>query len=255
MIISFESLNDEDKLLFKRITDIIDIAHFKNKTRFSSFLNPHQLEVAIFAAKKAGFERYLTYGGNEICERAIFGAFSNYDEISEKLFPISTVNFRFRKIDSLSHRDFLGSFMSKLIKREAIGDIFVAEGCATVFCMDTVSDIIHQTEKIGRVGVKISETSDALSSSNISTEMFEAIVSSLRLDCIVSAFTGLSRGKSTNLINSGLVSVDYRENTNCSQNVTEKSVIAIRGYGKFVFNEQIGMTKKGRYAISYSKYK
>ena len=197
----------------------------------------------------------MVFGGDENCERKIFGAFSDYDEIDKNLFPISKINFRFREVDKLSHRDFLGSFMSKLIKREAIGDIFVVSGSATVFCLDTVSDIVSQTEKIGRIGVKLSNESPALLSCGFFEEDFSAVVSSLRLDSVVSALTKLSRSKSAALISSGLVCLNYETITNVSMMVSENSVIAIRGYGKFVFKEQNGMTKKGRYSISYSKYK
>ena len=58
----------------------------------------------------------------------------------------------------LSHRDILGSLMALGIKRETVGDILIEEGRAVVFvCGDVKEYILNQVEKIGRVGVDMTE--------------------------------------------------------------------------------------------------
>ena len=257
MIVSFDSLSDDEKLTFKRLSDLIKIAKYKNITRFSSFLNPREIEIAIFACKKLDFERYMFFGGVASAQRCIFGAFADYDDMDESAFPISIINFSFRKLDSLSHRDFLGSFMSRQISRESIGDIFVScdGGVASAICINTIAPLLLETFKIGRVGVRAELGDYLLAQNESSEEEFKKVVSSNRLDVIVSALGNVSRAKSRELVLGGNVQVDYQLITNLSFNIKENSTISIRGFGKFVFKSFDGMSKKGKYIISYLKYK
>lgn len=253
---SFLRLSEEDKILYRRILDIIFISQRKNYSKFSSFLNPHEQKIALLAIKETGFTNYCFFGGNNNCERKIFCALSSYDNIAnEEIYPIKAFTFLFRQQDNLSHRDFLGSFMSKLIKRESIGDIFVGDGKCVVYVLHSVSDIIADTTKIGNVGVKAIEGICGECPSNFETEQLSRVVASLRADCIVSAIAGVSREKSSDLISKGLVCINYEEIKECAKNINEGDVISVRGYGKFLFNAVSGTTKKGRNAITYSKYK
>lgn len=245
----------EDKIFYRRILDIISISQNKNYSKFSSFLNPHQQKIALLATKEMGFNEFYFFGGNDMCERKIFCALSSYDNSTNTdIFPVRAFTFLYRNEDNLSHRDFLGVFMSKLIKREAIGDIFVGEGKCVVFVLESISDIIQEITKIKNVGVKVEPCIVGECPSNILKEEHKKVVSSLRLDCIVSALAGISREKSSQLILKGLVSVNYEEIKECAKKVDEGDVISVRGYGKFLFNQVSGMTK-GRNAIVYLKYK
>lgn len=248
-------LSQEDKILYRRILDIISISRDKNYTKFSSFLNPHQQKIALLATKEVGFEDYCFFGGNEMCERKIFCALASYDNSTNcDIFPITAFTFLYRNEDILSHRDFLGTFMSKLIKREAIGDIFVGKGKCVAFVLDSVSDIIKEINKIKNIGITIETGIVGECPSNISKEQYSKVVTSLRLDCIVAALANVSREKSSSLILKGFVSVNYEEIKQCSKIIDEGDVISVRGYGKFLFNQVNGRTKKGRNAIAYSKY-
>ena len=82
------------------------------------------------------------------------------------------------------------------------------------------------------------------------TEDLSLVVSSLRLDNIVAAVTGLSREKTKSLIFAGNVSLNYIQTMNVSQPVAEGGVLIIRGKGKYILNAVMGETKKGRIRIS-----
>ena len=58
-----------------------------------------------------------------------------------------------------------------------------------------------------------------------------------------------------NSTKTNLISDNYEEIKECAKNINEGDVISVRGYGKFLFNAVSGTTKKGRNAITYSKYK
>lgn len=142
------------------------------------------------------------------------------------------------------------------VERSCIGDIVVNEGKAVCFVKIEVERYFkQQISKIGRVGVKIvnDKIVDIDFSDNV--EVVSIVVSSLRLDAIVSALTKLSRDKAAALINSGKVFTNYNENKKVSYILRENDIITIRGYGKFIVKEQAGTTKKGRIKININHYR
>ena len=77
---------------------------------------------------------------------------------------------------------------------------------------------------------------------------------SLRLDAVVAAITGLSREKVRTLMLSGNVFMNYIEDTNISDKVSQDDIISIRKYGKFILDDINGLTKKGRQKIKIKQY-
>lgn len=177
-------------------------------------------------------------------------------EVGEESFPIDAVYFKYRKSDKLSHRDFLGALMNLGIERSSVGDIIVNEGCAVCFVKQEISDYIRsQISKIGRVGVKIVSESECKITAANDIESLSFIVSSMRLDVIVAAITGLSREKTAALVLSGKIFVNYTENKNVSYILKEDDILTIRGNGKFIIKEQAGVTKKGRLKLNIEHYR
>lgn len=195
------------------------------------------------------FENYAFYGGFENSERKMLGLF--YDTPDNSKFPISPVVFKFNKFDALTHRDFLGALMSLGIERETVGDILVEDGRCVVFVKSDLEFFVKsQITKIGRAGVKISDFSpDDLPKGRGKEEIYYT-VSSLRLDNIIAAVTGLSREKTKNLILAGNVCADHSVVQNISMVLAENTVFTVKGKGKFILNSVLGETRKGRIRIS-----
>ncbi|MGN0687328.1 MAG: RNA-binding protein, partial [Oscillospiraceae bacterium] len=105
----------------------------------------------------------------------------------------------------------------------------------------------------GRVGVScvrgIAEELPVQQTKRISTT-----VSSLRLDCIVSAAANVSRERSASLIKSGMVNADFSPCLNVSAEVRENTVISVRGSGRFRLLSVSGETRKGRLRVEIDKY-
>ena len=198
--------------------------------------------------------RIKFYGGYDNAVRKIMCA-CDYD-VNDKDYSIEKLCYKFRKNDSLSHRDFLGSLMGLGIERSCIGDIIVCEGFAVVFSKCEVSEFIKsQLTKVGRVGVKLISEEECDISYEPNTEILSFIVSSMRLDAVVAAITKLSRGKSASLILSGKVFTNYTENQNVSYFLKPEDILTIRGRGKFIIKEQSSTTKKGRLKINIEHYR
>ena len=240
-------ISDNDKLFYSKLDDAIYLCNVRQKPYFMSFMSERRQAVASEYLKTVCFDNYSFFGGYENSERKILGLF--FDEVTE--FPISAIEFNFRSCDKLSHRDFLGALMSLGIERETVGDILVEDGRCIVFVKSELKDyIVSQLFKIGNVGVRIIEANlNHLPEGRGYEEAFYT-VSSLRLDNIISAVTGLSREKTKILILSGNVSYNFIPNQNVSLILKEKDSFIIRGKGKYIINGILGETRKGRIKIS-----
>lgn len=246
--------SDDDKQLIAQLNDGIDLCLTRQKPYFMPFMSERKQALLLSELKKAYFDNYLFFGGYGDSERKMLGLF--FDEPSKSSFPISAIEFSFRKCDKLTHRDFLGSLMSLGIERETVGDILVEDGRAVVFVKTELSDYVKsQISKVGRIGVKVADADLSKLPQGRGFKEKTYIVSSLRLDNIVAAVCKLSREKTRTVIMSDSACVNFEETKNVSLNLKENDVFTIRGKGKFVLKSILGTTGKGRIRISVIHYK
>lgn len=252
---NFELSNDEERFLFAHISDLAELSQRTGVPRYSAFLNEREAIVAGFGAAQTGAVP-IFYGGYDGAARTVCGFLQGTyaeDLPADETFPVRAVTFSFRGSNTLTHRDFLGCILSTGLQRKVVGDILIAEDHAVVFCLDTAKEIIGGITKIGNVGVK-TESGITRELPAAKFERIVASVSSLRLDCIVGACTNISREKSASLVKSGQVSADFSVCLSVSETIKEKTVISIRGYGRFRLCEVAGQTKKGRLRVVIEKY-
>lgn len=251
----YSGLSEEDRLLVSHIMDMIEICEKSYTPRFTAFLDERQAILAESVVREQHCEDYELYGGYEGAARKILGVFPPYSEISGEDFPISALTFRYREADRLSHRDFLGAFMSCSINRNTVGDIIVENGRTTVFVHNTVKPVLmSEICKIGSAGVKVSEEKAPEFNSEQSFTEKSGTVSSLRFDSIVSLAAGVSREKSASLIKGGYAAVMYETVQSVSYQLSVGDIFSVRGYGKFILFSVNGKTKKDRIHITVKKY-
>ncbi|MED9968763.1 MAG: YlmH/Sll1252 family protein [Ruminococcus sp.] len=240
------------KLFNSKLDDAVYLCEKRHSPYFFSFFTEEEQALAERHLDSVHFSNYSFFGGSEACERKVLGLF--YDEQTD--FPVDAILFSFRKTDKLTHRDFLGSLMSLGIERETIGDILFEDGKAVVFVKSEIKDyIMSQISKVGKVGVTLSDADGGSLPHGRGFEEKEYTVSSMRIDNIVSAVSGLSREKSKNLILSGSVSVNHLPCQKTSRNTAAGDKLTIRGKGKFEISGVLGETKKHRIRISIIHYR
>ncbi len=246
------SFSDSDKLFYSKLDDGVYLCEKRRRAYFFSFFTEREQMLAQRHLESCGFHRFAFFGGYEAAERRVLGLF--FDE--EEAFPVCGITLSFRKSDKLTHRDFLGALMSLGIERETIGDILVEDGRCVIFVKSEIKDYItSQLFKVGNAGVKLSEAVPDDLPQGRGFEEKQFTVSSLRLDAVVAALTGLSREKTKGLILAGNVSRNYIECQNISQALCEQDILTVRGKGKFVINGVLGETKKHRIRISIIHYR
>lgn len=245
--------SDKDKLFISKLDDAVYLSQKRQKPYFFSFLSEAEQALAKKHLEYIGFKSFSFYGGYDNSERKVL-CLDYYEDNPE--YPVFALEFKFRAADKLTHRDFLGALMSLGIERETVGDILVEDGRCVVFVKSEIADYIkNQISKIGRAGVKVSDADIASLPKGRGVEEKSAVVSSLRLDNIVAAVTGLSREKTKNLIISGNVALNFFDCTNISKAVCEGDTVTVRGKGKYVINGVMGETKKHRIRISIIHYR
>lgn len=234
----------------KRFNELYGRAHEKGCKIFSDFLNLEEQSIL-----SNSFLPFKTYGGYNTAERIVagFGEDIKNCDFPIKCLAVSPVSRKFA--DSLSHRDFLGALMNLGIKREMLGDIIVYDNCGYLLCLEQIADyIINNLTQVRHTNVSVREIGNLPVNAIKEPEPVELVVSSLRLDVLVSAVYKLSRNNTSKLFSSGKIFVNSRLTENTSYQIKENDIISVRGFGRFTFLKQLRTTKKDRVVIEVKKY-
>lgn len=248
-----------DRIFFAKLADMVNRCERDGYSVFSSFLDERQCaEAEMWCRRNTGGLHYTFHGGFTQANRKMLAVYPDYcEEYITDEFPIKCLTFIYRKENRLNHRDFLGSFMGLMLRRETIGDIVVAEGIAQAAVTEVAAkDILSSVSKIGRTGVKVSDSRDfELSLSDI--QQFRDIsgtVASLRLDCVTALAANVSREKAAAFIRADRVDVNHFTVSSVSQELKEGDILSIRGCGRFILSGINGLTRKNRVHIILKKY-
>lgn len=240
-------LTEEEKIFAAHCVDDANLALNSHKTIYTNFLDIREQKIAESAA---GFVKI---------DRKLFGGFNNAFRVmcafgEEENFPIDCIKISFREEFPIAHRDILGTIMSLNIDRNVVGDILVDTSCAYIFIKNQFTDmVINEVSKIKNVGVKCEKVINPVLP-KIQTKEVSIIVSSPRLDSIVSELSKMSREKSANLIRGQKIFVDGKAMDNPSYNVKEEQYISIRGVGKFKYLGANGKTRSNRDKITLEMF-
>lgn len=233
-----------------RLQDAILLMEKRDRVILTPFFSPDQMMIAKSYLGKQYL--YEINGGYEGCERARL-AFVPYPQ--EIDFEITILYAKMpAKYGKFSHPDVLGAYMNLGLEREKCGDIIVNEDFVYIIvASDIASYVIQFLTKIRHTSIQFQIYDGILKhQQNLIEKTY--IVSSLRLDVLVSAFAHLSRGKAQQLIKNGLVKVNHLILEDCSHLCYNNSVISIRGHGRFLFLDVTNKTKKDNFVITAAKY-
>ena len=211
-------------------------------TKLSEISNQFNLQIFTLGLTPTSEKKIVAFAPKNFSETNL--------EFPVKYFKIVGTN----KFKTLHHKDFLGSIMSLGLKRETLGDILVQDNIGYCIAFQDIYDIIKDNlHQINTIPIKITDVSCL----EIPKPQFKDIsnaVSSLRLDSVIAAIGNFSRNISTDLIESGDVSVNYSIEKNKSKITNIGSVITIKKIGKFILYKNLGETKKGKFKIIIKQY-
>ncbi|WP_317368266.1 YlmH/Sll1252 family protein [uncultured Tyzzerella sp.] len=251
--------NKEDKILFSKIIDQLNFCVKNYENTFTDFLPILKyLEINSILSKQYIEQNIHFFGGFEDAERVVVGFFPEYTEPDEKSFPINLLEITYNEKYSreLTHRDFLGAILGLGIERTKVGDIIIENNRAICFLKNEIIDYINiNLDKVGNTKVKTKVLE--LKEYNIKTPKMEEkniIISSLRLDAVLSGAFNIARGRVSDYIKGEKAFVNFVIEATGSKNVKTGDIITLRGLGRIKILGVVGKTKKDRVVLNIAKY-
>jgi RNA-binding protein YlmH len=124
------------------------------------------------------------------------------------------------------------------------------------FIIDSIYDlIIRDLHSISNNIIKLQEVNlDILDNYQRQYEEINIIVSSLRIDTVISRIINTNRNIIKDKIKNKEIIINYNILTNNSYTLKENDIFSIRKYGKYKYLGIIKNTKKDNYIIKLNKY-
>lgn len=241
-------INDKDQIMnMRKVLDKIEIVLDKHSVQSTDFMNPYERRLARTILNQFTDIEYEELGGLDEAERKVILIYPDYFQYDNKEVPIDFLTIEV-SLSNPSHRDFLGGILSLGINRDKIGDILIHEGYAQVVVKKEISSFIFMNlDRIGKEKVKVDQIPlEKLKLGHIEYKNIWTTIASLRLDVVISSALNLSRKDSQALIQSKKVKVNWEPIDKVSRDIEEGDIVSVKGYGRFILNSIIGISKKGR---------
>ena len=253
----------DDKILLAQILDKVEMVEKKNKIEYTDFLDLAQIELVQKFINKTKIDNYMSYGGFEQAERKIFVFYPekfNSTVVEKNLSSIVQI-IRIELPEDLkgkyTHRDYLGAVIKLGIERKKVGDIIVDNTGADIIIDKDISkfllDNLGGLTRFSKSEITVQNIED-LRQVEIRKEEIEIIVSSMRLDNVISELARCSRNKALDIINTERVFVNFQCETKKTKQIKIGDMITIRGKGRFFIKELVGQTRSGRIVIKIEKF-
>jgi RNA-binding protein YlmH len=210
----------------------------KKKTILTKFLSMEEQKILENSKKN-----YLY--SNEIHERK--RAFISSNQIDGNDFNISVLKIEYNKnFYELTHPMVLGALTGLGITRECIGDIIISDDIYIIVIAEMEEFIIKNLTSIDKASVEvIKSNSEELENIEVNNYYEDnIIVSSMRLDVIVSTITNYSREKAKTYILQKNVKLNGIVKTNIDENIKVGDLLSIHRFGRTIIIDIVRKTKK-----------
>ncbi|MBR2786510.1 MAG: hypothetical protein IKD76_03335 [Clostridia bacterium] len=253
---------EDERLLVCKLFDKILLADKQNKVQITDFLTPVELQLLKDVLKMLDCKNYSIYGGLEDANRNIIVIFPDKLEyvFKENAFDYNSICNCVRITNSsenYDHKVYLGGLIKLGIKREKIGDIVVYNNGADVVVSKDVSKFILsnlcQLTRFCKSTVEIVKLEEIVKKVQEFKEV-KIVVSSMRLDNVVSELAKTSRSKALDILKQERVFINYKSEIKATKMVNMADVITIRGVGKFIVETIANNMKSGKYVVMVKKF-
>ena len=221
----------------------------KNLTRFHNlgytyFLDPKEIKQVQSKLKKGDYSIYTVYPDSE----------------KNLLYQGETPEVLLYEIKSsleIRHQDILGCMYSLNIASDLFGDILVLNHHYYVYILPIVRNYFEtnftriKNSKVELIEIPI----DTFSSYERSYEKIELIVSSNRIDTVLSSIIHTGRSNIIDYIKKKEVLLNYEILKDIDTKLKEGDTFSIRKIGKFKYNGVLKNTKSNHLIIEVLKYK
>ena len=234
----------EEKISIRKVIDKMESVMNSHISTSTDFLNPHEINLSISILNR--FKDRVSYeidGGYEDSESSIIYIYPAYRYENE---DNDLVLFKFETNNKIKHGDVLGSILGLSIDRGKIGDILIGEKFTYFFVKREISNFIEiNLTKVSKYNILLSREDDISSLPKKEYDYKKVIVSSFRLDNLISKVFNLSRSRVKDMIQAELVKVNFAKETRSHLELELGDLVSVRHYGRFRLYDLEGNTKKG----------
>ncbi len=238
----------EEKISIRKVIDKMETVMNSHISTSTDFLNPHEINLSISILNR--FKDQVSYeidGGYEDSESSIIYIYPAYRYENE---DNDLVLFKFETNNKIKHGDVLGSILGLSIDRGKIGDILIGEKFTYFFVKREIANFIETNlTKVSKYNILLSREDDISNIPKKEYDFKKIIVSSFRLDNLISKVFNLSRSKVKEMIKAELVKVNFAKETRPHLELELGDLISVRHYGRFRVYDVEGNTKKGNFVL------
>lgn len=226
--------------------------------------NYYEIEKNIEKLSRNESTNFITYNTyKEIIKKLPKNSYNIYTPYKDSdkliLFTKNIPTIKLYKINSyhkLTHQSILGSLFALNITPETFGDIVLYNDNFYIYLTEQISNLVlNELTQVGNNPIKLEEVDiNLLSNYERNYQNIEIIVSSLRIDNILSKLLNTNRNKTKEIISNKLVTLNYETLTKSDYILKENDIFSIKKYGKYKYINIIKNTKKNNYIILIKKY-
>lgn len=243
-----------DEVFVSRVIDYCEQVDRNQSMILTKFLNPHEVGIVEEISNHYGISNY-SFGGFKDSESVRMILCPDYYEINQEDFEIKVLHVLYnRQFNTLRHPDVLGALMNLGIERNCIGDIDDYDEIYFACTYSSYPYIKDHLIKIKKANIHLEEINEVR---EIRQDYIckEYIVSSFRIDKLISVLFNVPRSKVKNYIASGQVKVNYKEVAQTSYLCHNNDIISLRKHGRVKIVDENRKTKSDNYVISGYFYK
>lgn len=210
---------------------------------FTNFLDPNTLKTLCSKLKGYTYKIYYPYPDSD---KAII-----YSSEFPKIRLLEIITY-----DKLTHPSILGSLFGLNIDNEMFGDIIITNNKYYILIMDSIYNLVNsELHMIGNHSIKLKDVSlSSIENYTRNYEEIKLIVTSLRIDTVISRLIGSSRESIKKKFLDDEIILNYEPCHKIEHTLIPNDIFSIRHNGKYRFGEILGKSKKKNYIIKCYKY-
>lgn len=253
----FQHFRKDEQPFIELVAGWIRETEDRYSPKLTDFLDPRQRFIVQSIAGQAQDIGTSSYGMFEEAERMRMFIHPQYFEPSPEDFSVTVYEITYAsKFLTLEHRDVLGALMSVGVDRSKFGDIRLEAERIQFAINSELSDFVQSNlTTVGKAKVHLNEVQQFESLIPYEDEWTEElhIISSMRLDTVLSSVLNISRQKASMLIHGGRVKVNWTVREQPAFELQESDILSVRGFGRLKIMMIEGRTKKDKIRLQIGR--
>ncbi|KRN29368.1 hypothetical protein IV38_GL000252 [Lactobacillus selangorensis] len=249
----YQHFRKEERAFIDQVGNWLEQARGEYRPILTPFLDPRQAYILQELVGTGGEIEVHLWGGYPHAERRRGILAPDYFDPQEDDYGIRLFQIRYpQKFATLQHSQVLGTLTNQGIDYDRFGDI-ISDGQNWQFFVEAeISDFLAvDLQRIGKVTVHLEPV--ALQDHLLPTDDWAQeteLVASLRLDNVVATTYHISRSHTKQMIEAGLVRLNWAVCERPDALVADWDVISVRGYGRIRLEAILGQTRKDKIRLS-----